>query len=449
MATARLKNLSYFYPRAAQPALDGVDLDIDDGLTLVIGPSGGGKSTLLRVLNGLVPHFHGGRISGSAAVDGRDIIATPTARLATTVGFVFQDPELQAVYDTVEREVAFGLENVGVAPRTMHERVDQALADAGVEHLRHRRIRTLSGGERQRVALASVMALQPRVLVLDEPTSQLDPDGASQLAESVARLSATGRAVVVAEHRVEGVRRAATAVVAVRGGRIISEALVDRPDQEAEIRPTSHQATGAEAWSLTGVTAGHDHRAAVSEVTIGGRHGEVVALSGPNGGGKTTLLRTIAGTLPALSGRVARAPGRVAYLPQNPTAILHRPSLRAEVDLTLQWSHERCDPRPMLDALGLGHVADRYARDLSSGERQRAALAAVLVGSPRLVLLDEPTRGMDGRARNALVSLIAALRDEGAAVVMATHDAGLRRVLADRVVEVCGGRATETTSVPA
>ncbi|HKC18742.1 MAG TPA: ATP-binding cassette domain-containing protein [Candidatus Dormibacteraeota bacterium] len=444
MATARLKNLSYWYPRSAKPALDEVDLDLDDGLTLVTGPSGGGKSTLLRVLNGLVPHFHGGRIRGVATVDGRDIISTPTAQLASTVGFVFQDPELQAVYDGVEREIAFGLENLGVPRAAMRERVDSALARVGIEHLRHRRIRTLSGGERQRVALASVLALQPRVVVLDEPTSQLDPDGAARVMESANALAVGGTAVVMSEHRLETVR-GATAVLAVEDGRV-SRAAVSPPDL---VPPARHAPWGAEAWSCTGVTAGHEHHAVVTDVTVAGRQGEVVALSGPNGGGKTTLLRTLAGTLAPLTGKVDRRPGRIAYLPQNPTAILHRPSVRSEVELTLEWAHEKADPQPILAAMGLSDVADRYPRDLSSGERQRAALAVVLVGAPTLVLLDEPTRGMDARARAALVHVVASLRDAGAAIVLATHDRGLQRELADRVIEVCGGRATEAGAVSA
>jgi energy-coupling factor transporter ATP-binding protein EcfA2 len=445
MATARLKDLSYWYPRSAQPALDHVDLEIAEGLTLVTGPSGGGKSTLLRVLNGLVPHFHGGRIGGTATVDGRDIVDTPTAQLASTVGFVFQDPELQAVYDNVEREVAFGLENLGVERKTMRDRVDEVLAEVGIEHLRHRRIRTLSGGERQRVALASVLALQPRVVVLDEPTSQLDPDGAARVAESATRLAAAGRSVVVSEHRAGRLRSAAAAVVAVEQGHVSGESV----PTHAQVHPRRGAPPGADAWSLTRACVGHDRRAVVSEVTLVGRQGEVVVFSGPNGGGKTTLLRAIAGTLAPLSGKVERRPARIAYLPQNPTAILHRPSVRAEVELTLEWSREQADAAPILDAMGLTRVAHRYARDLSSGERQRAALAAVLVGRPGLVLLDEPTRGMDTSARDALVTLVAAMRDAGAAIVLATHDAGLMRELADRVVEVCGGRATEMKAVPA
>ena len=424
-------------------------LTLGDGVTLVAGPSGGGKSTLLRVLNGLVPHFHGGRIKGSAEVAGHDIVATPTRVLARTVGFVFQDPELQAVYDTVEREVAFGLENVGTPTHAMHARVDEALAQAGADHLADRRIRTLSGGERQRVALASVLAMQPRLVVLDEPTSQLDPEGASLVLTAVSRLAEAGRAVVISEHRLERLRQVADQLVVVDGGRVA----VHQPDawQPPGIAPLAARSStpGVVAWSLRGVTAGFAGRAVLEGIDLAGRRGEVVALSGPNGGGKTTLLRTIAGSLAPLAGEVERRPGRIAYLPQNPTALLHRPTVRSEVLLTLERSGELESPEQVLGALGLAAVAGRYPRDLSSGERQRAALAAVLPGHPDLVLLDEPTRGMDPAARAALMTLVAALRDAGSAVVLATHDADLRDALADRVATVGGGRVSDPSSVRA
>ncbi|HKB17775.1 MAG TPA: ATP-binding cassette domain-containing protein [Candidatus Dormibacteraeota bacterium] len=449
MATAHLERLTYWYPGSAAPALDDVRLTLGDGVTLVAGPSGGGKSTLLRVLNGLVPHFHGGRIKGSAEVAGHDIVATPTRVLARTVGFVFQDPELQAVYDTVEREVAFGLENVGTPTHAMHARVDEALAQAGADHLADRRIRTLSGGERQRVALASVLAMQPRLVVLDEPTSQLDPEGASLVLTAVSRLAEAGRAVVISEHRLERLRQVADQLVVVDGGRVA----VHQPDawQPPGIAPLAARSStpGVVAWSLRGVTAGFAGRAVLEGIDLAGRRGEVVALSGPNGGGKTTLLRTIAGSLAPLAGEVERRPGRIAYLPQNPTALLHRPTVRSEVLLTLERSGELESPEQVLGALGLAAVAGRYPRDLSSGERQRAALAAVLPGHPDLVLLDEPTRGMDPAARAALMTLVAALRDAGSAVVLATHDADLRDALADRVATVGGGRVSDPSSVRA
>jgi energy-coupling factor transport system ATP-binding protein len=438
VAAARLSDLSYWYPGAPTPSLDRVTLDINGGLTLVVGPSGGGKSTLLRVLNGLVPHFHGGRIEGRATVSGLDVVETPTRRLARTVGFVFQDPELQAVYDTVEREVAFGLENIATPPASMHDLVDQALHDVGIEHLRGRRLRTLSGGERQRVALASVLAMQPRLVVLDEPTSQLDPDGAGLVLAAATRAVTDGRSVVISEHRVQRIEHAADAIVAVERGRVAPQAPITWTSPTPALSAHTRGRPRGDAWSLTRVTAGHRGHAVLSEVDMAGRRGEVLALSGPNGGGKTTLLRTIAGSLPPLSGTVTRAPGRVAYLPQNPTALLHRPTVRAEVELTLQWAGETEGAHEILRALGLAGVADRYSGDLSSGERQRAALAAVLVGRPALVLLDEPTRGMDVAARDVLVNVITTLRDGGAAVVIATHDEVLRDMVADRVVDVCG-----------
>jgi len=447
LATALLSHLRYWYPDSATAALDDVSLEVADGITLVAGPSGGGKSTLLRVLNGLVPHFHGGRIAGNSRVGGLDTIATPTRILARTVGFVFQDPELQAVYDTVEREVAFGLENIACPPAAMRDRVDQALAETGIQHLAGRRIRTLSGGERQRVALASILAMQPRLVVLDEPTSQLDPEGASLVLSAATRSSRAGRAIVMSEHRLERLRQIVDAVVTVDGGRVAVHS--PRSWQPVGPSPQSTRAAspGGEAWSLTGVTAGHAGCAVLTEVDLAGRRGEVVALSGPNGGGKTTLLRVIAGTLEPLAGSVERRPGRIAYLPQNPTALLHRPSVRSEVELTLHRAGDAESPEKILDALGLTAAAGRYPRDLSSGERQRAALAAILPGRPGLVLLDEPTRGMDSFARAALISLVAALRDGGSAVVLATHDRDLQDALADRVALVGRGRVTEMAAV--
>jgi energy-coupling factor transport system ATP-binding protein len=225
MAIAVLCGLTYAYPDAAEPALSAVDLTIEPGLTVVAGPSGGGKSTLLRVFNGLVPHFHGGRIGGRARVGQLDVVRTPTRRLAREVGFVFQDPEMQTVYGVVEREVAFGPENLAVPERELPDRVAEALETVGVADLRERRIVTLSGGERQRVALASALALRPRLVVLDEPTSQLDRDGADLLLAACRRLAAAGTAVVVAEHRLERLLPAAGAVVLVEaGGRVTAGA---------------------------------------------------------------------------------------------------------------------------------------------------------------------------------------------------------------------------------
>src|ERR1700682_3684120 len=275
MAIARITHLSYWYPGATDMALEDVTLQIDEGLTVVSGPSGGGKSTLLRVLHGLVPHFHGGRIAGSINVDSQDVITTPTRRLARTVGFVFQDPELQTVYDVVDREVAFGLENVGMPAPEMADRVEEALRAAGVSHLAGRSVRTLSGGERQRVALASALAMRPRLVVLDEPTSQLDPEGAAMVLDATMRLVQQGRAAVIAEHRLERLLAAANALVTVDKGSVITRPPPPPPPPTTHpiARPAPSQ-PGRLAWSMAGVTAGFGDHTVLDAIDAAGHPGE-------------------------------------------------------------------------------------------------------------------------------------------------------------------------------
>jgi energy-coupling factor transport system ATP-binding protein len=467
---ARFSGISYRYPGADAPSLSTVELEIDPGLTLVTGGSGGGKSTLLRLLNGLVPQFHGGRIAGTAQVGGLDPIRTPIPQLARFVGLVFQDVETQSVYGTVEREVAFGLENAAMARAEMHDRVHDVLASLSIGHLRGRRLATLSGGERQRVQLAAVLALRPRIVALDEPTSQLDPEGAEAVLAACRDLARGGRAIVVAEHRLETLLPAADRLLAVEAGLVSATS-------RAALRDASVAAAGAAdgpasagqrhvrglamemAWELRDVAAspGGSGAATVLEgVSLAGGAGEVVALVGPNGSGKTTLLRTLAGLLPPLAGTVRRPAGRTAYLPQNPGALLHLPTVRAEVELTLRRTGAAGAGRgaarlaaadAILAAFGLAGLHDRYPRDLSSGERQRAALAATLAGVPALALLDEPTRGMDAAARRSLAAAVRALTDAGSSVVIATHDAELVAALADRTIVIGDGCATEAVAV--
>jgi energy-coupling factor transport system ATP-binding protein len=464
---ARIDGVSYWYPGTAEQSLCAVDLELGPGLAVLVGGSGGGKSTLLRLLNGLVPQFHGGRISGSALVAGLDPMRTPIRVMAARVGLVFQDVETQSVYGTVEREVAFGLENAAMGRTEMHDRVDEALVALGIEHLRGRRLVTLSGGERQRVQLAAVMAMRPLLVALDEPTSQLDPQGSEAVLAACRRLAGDGRAVIVAEHRLESLLPAADSLLLVDGGRV-------RPTSPEAVtidverhRPRSF-AGADEVWAMSGVAAGPGGSAGpeiLAGVSLAGAAGEVVALVGANGSGKTTLLRTLAGLIAPLSGTVIRPAGRTAYLPQNPGALLYQPTVRAEVELTLSRTgvprtgrhSPPAAPRAphpahagqtaeMLAAFGLTGLADRYPRDLSSGERQRAALAATLAGDPALVLLDEPTRGMDTAARRQLAAAVRTLTERGSAVVVATHDTGLVAELADRTIELRSGRAVQAAA---
>ena len=444
MALASLHRFEYWYPLTRSAALACVDLDVEGGVLHVTGASGSGKSTLLRVFNGLVPHFHGGTVRGRAHVFGLDVVVTSTRELARHVGFLFQDPELQSVHATVEHDVAFGLENLGVPRSTMISRVDAALHSTGIDVLRTRAVTTLSGGERQRLALAGLLAMQPRLLVLDEPLSQLDAHGAHALLNTLREVRRSGTSVIIAEHRIDGLASLATRTVAVERGRLLQSPPPHADGVVAErTLPASGRFGGGDAWHLQRVTAGPARTPILHDVDLRGAAGEVVALIGPNGSGKTTLLRTIAGLLSPLAGRVERRAGRIAYLPQNPASLLHRRTVRAEVEWTLRHGSARTRASETLLDLGLDGLAERYPRDLSSGEQQRAAIAAALAGDPVIALLDEPTRGMDTRARAALCRTVARIAYRGGAVVLATHDLALVRSIADRVVELRDGAVAD------
>ncbi|MHB8719689.1 MAG: ABC transporter ATP-binding protein [Candidatus Dormibacteria bacterium] len=462
-----IESVSYTYGGASTPALHGVSLRLDAGLHVVAGPSGGGKSTLLRLCNGIVPHMYGGRFSGRVRAGGADVLRNRPRHLAATVGFVVQDVERQAVHSTVERDIAFALENRAVPPPEMRRRVHEVAERLEISALLGRAIATLSGGERQRVAVAGALVLEPSLLVLDEPLSQLDRAGSVALLSLLSQLREQGTSVLVSEHRLDELLPAADSLTVVEeGGVLTSDAparLAGRLDTAPQVvrlcgrlgvdPPLLHpaalpwpppqpipaparRASPAPVWSLDRVCGGPG--GCVRDVSLGGAAGEVVALMGENGSGKTTLLRLIAGLLRPRAGVVERAPGPVAYLPQNPAVLLHRESIAAEIAWTERAGPGRGAGRAIAEALGLRHL-DADPRDLSSGQRQRAAIAAVLAGHPSLLLLDEPTRGMDGRSREALVGVVRQAAAGGAAVVVATHDAELAALLADRVCFVTAG----------
>ena len=443
MAVARVEAVTYGYP-GAPPALEDVSLELEAGdVVALLGASGSGKSTLLRVLSGLVPHFHGGRFAGRAVVAGRDTRRTRPADLAGTVASVFQDPEDQIVMTVVANEIAFGLENLGAAPGEIWSRVELALEAVDAIHLWGRRTAELSGGELQRVSLASALALEPRLLLLDEPTSQLDPDAAALFLDAVERLGTT---VVLSEQRVGRALELATRVLFLEGGRL----LLDAPRAEAlawlaRERPAYTSAcvgttqapfvprhAGGEAGARVGTTRAplvrladisFAFRPAVPVLEGAGlevRRGEVVVLAGPNGSGKTTLARIAAGLLEPQAGRVVRV-GSATFLAQDAGRYLVRETVLDEVALGV--GGDRFRARAALDRVGLAWAAGRHPRDLSSGERERLALAAVAVSEPDLLVLDEPTRGLDPPRKAELAAWLAAYAAAGHGVLVVTHDA--------------------------
>ena len=495
---ATFSGLTYQYPEREAPALRELSWTVAPGeFVTVTGPSGSGKSTLLRCLNGLTPHFSGGTFDGIVTVAGHDTRHYSPRVLARLTGFVFQDPEAQFVAGRVDDEIAFGMEQLGIPPVTMRKRVEEVLDLLGIAALRDREIATLSGGERQRVAVAAALALQPSILALDEPTSQLDPWGAEEVLAALNRLNEDlGLTVVLAEHRLERVVAHADRLTVLAPGGSIA---LDGPPRES-LRHTEIETLpallalgrrldwaplplsikegraaqrrdaaigrmpapapsdpalpgGASVVTLQRVSAGWDRYPVLRDIDLDVRPGELIALMGRNGSGKTTLLRLVAGLHRPSSGRVLIAgqdttrlhPADIAqtvgYLPQNPSALFFAETLRAELAFTLKHHPQSgLEPEATLTSLGLEHATDHNPRDLSGGERERAALAAVLVGGPRVLLLDEPTRGMDAVRKRALAMMLHRLRDDGVAILLATHDVELVAEVASRVVLLGDGR---------
>lgn len=493
----RFENVTFTYPDAPSPVLQKVRLHVPAGaLALVAGPSGAGKSTFLRCLNGLVPHFSGGQMSGSLLVDGLDPVQATPQRMSRHVGFVFQDPESQFVVDRVEDEVAFALENAGVPAAMIAGQLDDVLGLLGLQSLRQRRLDTLSGGERQRVAIASALALRPRVLALDEPTSQLDPQGAEDVLGTLERLKGRlGLTVILVEHRLERVLPFTDLLVYVLPD---GEVLAGKPRQvlpetslapplvalgkqmnwdplpltiaevrarAGEISPpgnsTVHNtvkpapASDRPVLRIQNLTVRYGKRTALEDASFELWPGEILAVLGHNGAGKTTLLRCLVGlNRPSqgsilLNGRDMAALGtaeicrQVGYLPQDPSALLF--AERAIDELTITLRNHRLEEQKefaqaLLERLGLGKKSDFYPRDLSVGERQRVALGAVTVTRPLALLLDEPTRGLDYDAKKALSALLEEWRAEGIAVMLVTHDVELAAASADRVLLLERGR---------
>jgi len=528
----RLEQLTYTYPGAASPALSNISLDLPDSqLILLIGPSGAGKSTLLRCLNGLTPHFSGGALRGNVRVEGLDPVAATPRVLSRHVGFVFQDPEAQFVTDRVEDEIAFALENAAMPPQAMRVRVEETLELLDLTPLRDRPLKQLSGGERQRVAIAAALALRPSILVLDEPTSQLDPKSAEDVLNALVRLNHDlGLTVILAEHRLERVlpyvdsiiylpddgspvifddarsvmRQVELAPPLVTVGKAldwqplpltIKEGLrFSRPWLTEQCARAGLGPRHRRHFAHTGAPYLHAHNV---KVRYGGQEvlrsvdlevwpGEIVVLMGRNGAGKTTLLRALVGLVRPQSGdiRIDGKPNtgrdvadicqQVGYLPQDPNTLLFAESVGEELTVTLRnhgveigdWRLEierlsdweigsvgetganlqsPISQSPnrsiagLLTRLNLLAKADAYPRDLSVGERQRVALAAVTVTRPGALLLDEPTRGLDYATKRELERLLHGWRDDGMAILVVTHDVELAAAIADRVILMSQG----------
>jgi energy-coupling factor transporter ATP-binding protein EcfA2 len=480
----RYEGVTFAYPGSIMPALEDVTVGVPEGaFALTVGRTGAGKSTLLRAANGLVPHFTGGSFAGRVEVAGRSTLERAPRALADIVAFVPQDPDASFVLDLVEDELAYGMENLAVSPGRMRRRVEETLDLLALEPLRHRSVRTLSGGERQRVAIGAALAAGPRILVLDEPTSQLDPQGAEDVLAALQRLVHDhGMTVLIAEHRLERVAGFVDLVLGCDRGRVspgtpadvfarfdigppvarLGRALGWSP-VPLTVRDARQQAGGLEAPPRTAartsvpatanapllrahkLSAGYGERRVLRSVDLELGRGEVLAVMGRNGAGKTTLLRCLAGVHEPAAGGVSSSRGRpepgvdTALCPQQPESVLFRDSVRDELLATQRARGISSDPHELLERVGIHELAGRHPRECSAGERLLVATAAVVATGAPVVLLDEPTRGLDPEAKDRLAAFLRGHAERGGAVALASHDVELVAGIATRVVMLAGG----------
>ncbi|GAB3769209.1 energy-coupling factor transport system ATP-binding protein [Nocardioides ginsengisegetis] len=490
-----LRDITFGYAEGP-PVLDRVSLTIEEGeLVVVSGPTGVGKSTLLGVVTGLVPRFSGGHLSGDVLLDGASVVRTPPRDRAHLVGYVGQDPAAGFVTDTVEEELAYGMEQLGLPADTMRRRVEETLDLLGIAELRNRDLRTLSGGQQQRVAIGSVLTMHPRLLVLDEPTSALDPTAAEDVLATLTRLvHDLGVSVLMAEHRLERVVPFADRMCLMTGGGAVrvgepATLLADSPvvppivelgraagwdplplsvrdarrlarglaDRLGAAPVASHETPSDDvALRARRLSVVHGPTVALREVDLALGARRVTALMGRNGSGKSSMMWALQGSGRRAAGDVhvgshdpaaLDAAGRrnlVGLVPQNAADLLYLETV-AEECAAADGGSGAC--RAILERLVPGIADDTHPRDLSEGQRLALALSLVLVSRPDVLLLDEPTRGLDYAAKHELAGILRTLAEEGHAVLVATHDVEFVAQAAHDVVVLAEGEVVSSGPV--
>lgn len=482
------RSVTFGYQHAESPIIRRANFEVAAGeFVLVCGPTGSGKSTLLKLLNGLAPNFTGGELNGSIFVDGLEIVGKKPQELAELVGYVNQQPEGSFVADTVGEELAYGLEQLGMPPETMEARVAEYASLVGIENLIDQPLAALSGGQQQRVAIAAAMAAGQKVLVLDEPTSALDAASAAELVMLLARLTKErGITVLLAEHRLERVLEHIDSVIVVNGDSSVTksspqQAFSDyrllppvvelarklqlnptplsideaRKQIKSPIRFTELETPkpGKTTLRVEGLSVSYGKHLAVENVWIHANAGEVVALMGDNGSGKSSLLW-------AIQGSGLRSGGSVWVAGSDPKDEAHGDRLelvtlvpqRASDLLFLNTLADELAESDHFNGVGPGETAKlfltlsnrtdpkQHPRDLSAGQQLALVLAAQLVKGSGLVLLDEPTRGLDYEAKRHLVAAIRLVQESGRTVLVASHDIEFVAQISNRVYVLEAGR---------
>lgn len=508
MALLEAKNLTFTYPDAPEPALSDITFTVEPGeFILLCGPSGSGKSTLLRLLKREVrPH---GKIEGELFLDGCSFMEVPAKQMAQEIGMVFQDPENQIVMDRVMEELVFGLENLGYSTEDMRKRIAEMVHFFGLEGWLERKTFELSGGQKQLVNLAAVLLLHPRILLLDEPTAQLDPVAASEFMTMLRRMNEEfGLTVIIAEHRLEELFSLADRVMVLEKGKKIYDApsrevvsqLAKHPSSQiypylpspARLYLEHSQKPASESIPLTvkegrkwistlkgtsvptqsfqedltnkkpllalkGIDFQYEKetRPILDQLSLSVYEGEWLSVVGANGSGKSTLLKVMAGLQKPQRGAVIfngkklkkPIPSEIAFLPQNPKLFFLQDTVKTELEAIIdkhQIQHGREKMEQLMEMFQLTPIKDRHPYDLSGGEMQKAALAGVMLMNPRLLLIDEPTKGLDPEAKLQLGKLLKNLRANGVTIVMVTHDIEFAAQYSTRCAMLFQGEVTIT-----
>lgn len=478
-----LTNVTYTYPHATEPAVRDLSLRVRPGeAVLCTGPSGCGKSTMVRLANGLCPHYYRGRLEGDVTVGGQRTAETPLHELARMVGTLFQDPENQFFALTVGDEIAFAHEWRGSEPAHTLAAVDEAARRFGIAHLLDQPIHDLSEGQKQKVALASILSLGPRAVVLDEPTANLDPEATLALADEIRALKAAGMALLIVDHRLYWLEGVVDRVVVMAEGRIVEEGEFSLlHDDGLRTARGLRAARVADPRTALPEASGRGDALCVADLRYAHKHGPelfhgasfllprgVIGVLGDNGTGKTTLARLLTGLHRMHSGRlhlhgVPVRPDRMlrhgSIVLQNTDHQLHMKSVREEIAAsiiaggaggaggagTARSANGPASPPAqsdlprlpdLLDLFNLAHLADRHPQSLSGGEKQRLVIACGMAKQPEVLILDEPTSGLDGHNMRLVADAVRAAAARGAVVLLISHDLELLSITCDAALRL-------------
>lgn len=495
MAYIEINNLNFTYPLEEDKSLADIDLSVErSSLLLIAGKSGSGKSTLGRAIVGTVPHFYGGTISGKIKIDGKPIDKMSHKERAEKITMVFQDPEKQLMMNKVHREVGFGLENICTNEKSIKKRVYEALQFSGILHLAERDITSLSGGEKQKTAVASALAYMPQCIILDEPTSQLDPSSAEEIVNLVKKINEElGITVIVIEQRVNRWFDAADSIGIMDKGRLKifknKEDFYDNCDTEQYIfmpdylkffkkanfksMPSSfkrarmdllksditfketditYEKSEETVLNVKNLSSNYNSKEVLKDISFTINKGDFVSIMGANGAGKSTLLKAIMGlkdykgTIELLGKDIKDKDIRsiaqkIGYVSQNPNDYLSKDSVYDEIKFTMDnyGIYDEALIEKTLKELEIYDLKDKNPRDLSGGQRQRVAIASILVLKPEIILLDEPTRGLESTLKDKLGDILQRMNKQGTSIILVTHDTDFASKFCNRYIVMFNG----------